>query len=1035
MKIDTIKKACVSLFFILGISMISTAQTVNGLVVDVNGLPMPGVVVKADVSGIGTSTNAEGHFQLALKENDQSLSFSFVGYQPKEVKIGGRTTINVVMREATQELGDVVVVGYGHQKKVSVTGAISTTPVENLTSIPVVTLSNAVGGQLQGVTTRNTSGEPGADASILIRGMGTWTDATPLILVDGVERDINLVNPHDVESISVLKDASATAVYGVRGANGVVLINTKKGRAGAPHVTFRTEYAIRQGTRFPDYIDGYEFASLMNEACENEGKPIPWTEYDLQTFRDGSDPYMYPNVNWTDAVYKHVTDQMINTLSVSGGSERVKYYLSARQTSEGGLYNTDKSLDYDTNARLHRYNLLSNIDVNVTRDLSLSLGLSSSIQHRTYPGRSSGDIYNQTKYTSPIEIPQQNPDGSVSGTATMDNPWAMATQSGYQTMYINTLQGTFSARLDLSRFVTKGLALSGKFSFDSYGAAWTNRLIAYKRFRYDGVDALEGEDIYFDLEPTRSGAMVTSTASAATRQTYLDFAVNYDRTFAAHQVGAMLVANRQEKINMLAGNEMENIPRRSQGIAFRTTYNYDNRYFLEVNAGYNGSENFKKGHRYGFFPAVSAGWMLTNEKFWHVDAISKLKLRISHGKVGNDYMGTRFAYLTTINKYAAGYPWGSSQISEGGYSEGQTGSDDVTWETAVKTNAGLDLALFNNLINLQVDFFLEKRSGIFLQRQSVPTFAGYQGGALPYANLGKVDNKGFDVRLEINKRTDWGLQYSLFGTFSFARNKIVENDIPPQRYDYLNSQGHRIGQVWGLESLGFFTNDDIATIASEDVLVNSGAMDNCDRTIPKQTFQTTVREGDLRYKDQNGDGIINDDDRVAIGYGSIPEIMYGFGGTVKYKAWDFTIFFNGVGHRTNFLDGASMMPFSLEYPAYNVLREYYDNRYIPATADNPTPDNSHAKYPAVIAANNPNNYRTSTQYMRSAAYLRLQNLEIGYSLPSVLLKRVGISQLRIFANGDNLLVWDKIKIIDPEMDQTGTYPKQRVINMGVQIDF
>lgn len=1029
------RKLLFFLSFFLWCVQTSTSQTISGIVVDVVGEPMPGVFITAEKSKNSTVTDVNGYYQIVVKEIDKSLLVSFVGFQTKEVQIGGRSTINIVMREATQVLEDVVVVGYGHQKKVSVTGAISTTPVENLTSIPVVTLSNAIGGQLQGITTRNTSGEPGADASILIRGMGTWTDATPLILVDGVERDINLVNPHDVESISVLKDASATAVYGVRGANGVVLITTKKGRAGTPHVSFRTEYAIRQGTRFPDYIDGYEFASLMNEACENEGKPIPWSEYDLQKYLDGSDPYMYPNVNWTNAIYKQVTNQMVNTLSVSGGSERVKYYLSARQTSEGGLYNTDKSLDYDTNARLHRYNLLSNIDVSVTRDLSLSLGLSSSIQQRTYPGRSAGDIYNQTKYTSPIEIPQQNPDGSVSGTATMDNPWAMATQSGYQTMYVNTLQGTFSARIDLSRFVTKGLSVSGKFSFDSYSEAWTNRLIAYKRYRYDGTDALTGEDMYFDLEPTRSGAMVTSTASVATRQTYLDVAINYDRTFDAHQVGAMLVANRQEKINMLAGSELDNIPRRSQGIAFRTTYNYDNRYFLEFNAGYNGSENFKKGHRYGFFPAVSAGWMLTNEKFWHVDAISKLKLRISHGKVGNDYMGTRFAYLTTINKLAAGYPWGSAHIVEGGYSEGKTGSSDVTWETAVKTNAGIDLAFFKNLISLQIDFFMEKRSGIFLQRQSVPTFAGYQGNSLPFGNLGKVDNKGIDARLEINKRTASGLEYSLFGTFSFARNKIIENDIPPQRYDYLNSQGHRIGQVWGLESLGFFTNDDIATIAAEDDLVSNGTMENSDRTIPKQTFQTIVRAGDLRYKDQNGDGIVNDDDRVAIGYGSIPEIMYGFGGTVKYDAWDFTIFFNGVAHRTNFLDGASMMPFSLEYPAYNVLREYYDNRYIPATADNPTPDNSNAKYPAVIAANNPNNYRTSTQYMRSAAFLRLQNMEIGYSIPTDMLKRIGISRLRFFANGENLLVWDKIKIIDPEMDQTGTYPKQRIINLGVQVDF
>ncbi len=1023
-------KILLLLLFIFTTTFISFSRNIRGLVVDVEGESLTGVTVVAKGTTQGTITDINGQYSIEVDQEDKELVFSYIGYQTQEIEIASKSTINVVLREETQTLKDVVVVGYGHQKKVSVTGAISTVPMENIISIPVVTLSNAIGGQLQGVMTQSSSGEPGTESSIYVRGLGTWTNASPLILVDGIERDINFVNPQDVESMSVLKDASATAVYGVRGANGVILITTKKGKAGKAQVSFRTEYGNRIGMRFPDYIEGWEYASLMNEASQYEGKPLPWTEEEIQKFRDGSDPYLYPNVNWTDAVYNTVADQTINTLNITGGSELVRYYISARYAGESGLYKRDKSLDYNTNTRLNRYNLLSNIDVNVTKELVVALGLSSSIQNRNYPGEAANEIHAWTKYSSPIDMPLHNPDGSISGTATQLNPWAMATQSGYTTMYINTLQGTFSAKYDMSRLLTKGLSISGKFSFDNYNQASTIRKINYIRKQYEGINPDTGEEIYKVIDPTASGAMVTTTASAATRQIYMDLGLNYDRTFGAHGVSGLLIFNRQENINMLAGNELENIPHRYQGLAGRFAYNFNNRYFGEFNIGYNGSENFKKGHRYGFFPAFSAGWVLSNEKFWGVDFISNLKIRGSYGKVGNDYMGTRFAYLTTINKAASGYPWGSAQSWDKGYEEGKIGSENVTWETATKTDIGLDLGFFNNFLSISADFFHENRSGIFLQRQSVPTFAGYLGTSIPWGNLGKMENKGFDGRLDINKTTSYGLHYSLYGTFSFARNEVLENDMPTQKYEYLDARGYRWGQVWGLNALGLFTEDEIATIAAEDIKVANSEITDAERTIPKQTFQTVVRAGDIKYKDQNNDGIVDDDDRTAIGYGNTPEIMYGFGGNVSYKGIDLTVFFNGASNRSIFLDGAGMMPYYLEYPAYNIFREYYDNRWIPGAADN-----SNAKYPAVIAGNNPNNYRTSTFYMRDASYLRLQNLELGYTFPKLLTGKIGIYSIRIFANGMNLFVWDKIKIMDPEMGQTGTYPKQMILNIGAQIDF
>jgi len=631
-------------------------------------------------------------------------------------------------------------------------------------------------------------------------------------------------------------------------------------------------------------------------------------------------------------------------------------------------------------------------------------------------------------------MPLHTPDGSSSGTVSELSPWGMSTQGGYAIMYINTLQGTFSALYDMSQWLTKGLSISGKFSFDSYNEGWTVREVDYKYYKYEGKDEND-DDIIIDIAPERTNTMRTRNYSTQTRQVYMDLGLNYDRTFGKHGVASLLVFNRQEKTNVLASDELTSIPNRLQGVSGRVAYNFDLRYFAEINIGRNGSENFKRGHRYGWFPAFSAGWIVSNEKIWNSKWFSNLKIRGSWGKVGNDYMGTRFAYLTTINKYAIGYPWGTSHIWDSGYIEDKIGTENVTWETAKKTNIGLDLGFFNNNLSITVDVFKEFRENIFMQRQSMSYFAGFLPTSVPWGNLGKVENKGVDGKIDFSKSTFFGLNYSFYGTFSFARNKIIQDDVPPQAYHYLNAQGLPMGQTFGLVAIGFFTSEEIAIINEEDRKVANGEISDKDRSIPKQTFQITLRPGDIKYEDQNGDGIINDNDRRPIGYPNLPEIMFGFGGTLNYKGWDLSVMFNGVGNRSIFLQGVGIMPYVGDYPFGNILREYYDNRYIPATANNPNPDNSNAKYPAVIAGPNTNNYRISTLYMRDASYLRLQNLEIGYSLPKKWLEKIKISSIRMFGNGNNLFVIDKIKITDPEMINTGTYPKQIVLNLGIQIDF
>lgn len=990
-------------------------KTVTGTVLDIDGNAVIGVNITVKGTTQGTVTDLEGNYSIQIKNTSGILVFSYIGYSTQELEIKDQRTINVVLREASTVLEDIVVVGYGTQKKVSVTGSLSTVAMENIISVPTATFTNALGGHLPGLITRQTSGEPGFDgAQIFVRGLSTWSASTaPLVMVDGVERDINLVNPQEVENFTILKDASATSVYGVRGANGVILINTKKGQKHRPQVTFRTEWAQLTGMRFPKYIEGYEFASLMNEASANSNRPLPWKEEDIQLFRDGSDPYLHPNVNWTDEVYKKTSAQSVHNLSISGGDEIVRYYVNAGYTGQGGLYNEDKSLDYNTNSRLNRYTFRTNVDVNVYKDLVVDLGLGAIIQNRNYQGTNSGAIHDATKKISPISYPVQNPDGSVAGGPSymIDNPWALTTQSGYTNMYVNTLQGTFGAKWDLSSLVTKGLSVSGKFAFDAYNFSEIFRQIAYGVKQYLGQDPVSGEDRYSVIR--EQGTMGSRVDNRGNRSMYMDFAVNYDRTLGHHRLGGLLLFNRREYTNVQAANEVDNIPQRHQGLAGRLAYDYGNRYLLEFNFGYNGSENFPKGKRYGFFPSVAAGWVLSGEDFWNPSVVSHLKIRGSYGLVGNDLInGRRFLYQTRVDKNAWAYFWGDSHSYPGnvGLQEDQIGVQNITWETSTKTNVGLDLGMWNSAVTLQLDAFHEIRNNILITRQTVPDYVGII--STPAGNLGKAKNKGIDGMLEIKNTTSSGFFYSFRSNFSFARNEIIEDDKPDPLWEYQATKGHRIGQDFGFIALGFF--EDETDIADS----------------PKQTLQDVVRPGDVKYKDVNEDGVVDAYDRVPIGYGQTPEIMYGFGGTVAYKGFDFTLYFTGVANRSTFLDGMGMWPYQLEYPNYNIFREYYDNRWIPGAEDNST-----AKYPAVIAGNNPNNYQVSTIYMRDASYLRLQNAEIGYTIPKSLTNKIKTDKIRVFINGTNLYVWDKIKIVDPEMTQTGGYPMQRVINFGAQFNF
>ncbi|MCF3112170.1 TonB-dependent receptor [Niabella sp. CC-SYL272] len=1001
----------------------------HGFITDPAKKPVPGASVTVLKPGArGTLTDVNGNFMIEMSSESDTILITFVGYHDQRVVPGDRRNITVVLYpdENQQKLNEVVVVGYGTQKKLTVTGAVSELSVSQLQQVPAPSLSNAIGGKLPGIITRQSSGEPGYDqAQVFIRGVATFAgNQAPLILVDGVERDMNNITTQEIESFTILKDASATAVYGVRGANGVILINTKKGKVGKPAITFRTEGAQLTSLRMPEYIDGAAYAGLLNEALQHVGLPPQYTQADLQKYADGSDPYFHPNIDWTNTILKKHTWQTINNLSVSGGSEMVRYYTNVGFLLQSGIYNTDGLNKYNTNANVKRYNFRTNIDANLSRSLSITVGLGAIIQNGHYPGSSAPDIFSALSVISPIQYPITNPDGSVAGGASYlgRNPWALVTQRGYSDQARHTLQGTFGAKWDLSKLITRGLSVNGKFAYDYYNFSGINRIRDYEIKQYLGKDPVSGEDRY---SVVREGGTLGYSPFTANnnRNSYIEGSLNYQRSFAGkHDVNGLLLFNQNEFTNLVADNSINGLPYRRRGYAGRATYAYSSRYLVEFNFGVNGSENFPPGKRFGFFPSVAAGWIVSSEKFWNVDFINQLKIRGSFGKVGNDQIGgARFLYLTQIKKNANTYWFGSSQQEFPGYDEGQIGYEDVTWESSLKKNVGLDLGLLNNLVQLQMDAFHERRTGILMQRQTIPFVSGFFPWIVPYGNLGEVENKGLDASLKIqNKPTDGGVYYSLMGNFTYAHNEIIENDEPVKHVPYQSGKGHSIGAPYGLLAIGLFRNQE-----------------EIDQS-PLQQFTSTVYPGDIRFADVNGDGVVNADDYMFLkGYPRTPEIVYGFGGTVAWKGVDVSVFFSGATRTSIFTVGPSIYPFLRGPGSYNILREYYDNRW--------TPDNPDARYPAATPANNSNNFQYSSQYLRNASYLRLKNAEIGYSLSQALIRRYKLSAFRVFINGTNLLTFDRLKFLDPEAnngtnrgldgDNLGMYPLQRALNFGLQINF
>lgn len=987
---------------------------VRGSVTDTSGVGLPGVVVSVKGrNGYGVVTDVNGGYMIKVPE-DATLVFSMVGFIRQEVAVGSREFIAVRLRQNQAMLEDVVVVGYGTQQKNNVTGALTSVTSKELLRTPTASLTNSLAGRLPGLLTIQSSGEPGADGSALyIRGFGTYQGKSPLVLVDGIENSIDGIDANDVETVSVLKDAAATAVYGMKGANGVVLVTTKRGKTGKPLISLTAQTSQQRPFNMPEYLDSFDALSLFREALNNDGLNANlYTDAYLNKFRDRSNPtyqYLYPNVNWTEELIKPSSMMSQANLNVNGGSSTARYFVSMAYLKQDGLYKYDDLNAYNINAVMNKYNFRSNIDIDLLPTLKLELNLSDIVRDRNYPTETAGAFWSEIRNTPAYIYPLKNPNGSVSGQKDSPaNPYGRLTQFGYGRFFENTLSSIIGFTLKLP-FVTEGLSFRTRFAYDAQNFRNITRQRNYSTYRFitneNETDLSKGR--YEELT-TGDGLLGFNIAANGSRKSTFESYLNYDRTFVQkHVVSGMLRYNQSQSFlaTATADGAIAALPYKQLGLVGRINYSFDRRYVLEFDAGYNGSENFMKGRRMGFFPAASAGWILSNENFLKDSKlVSLLKLRGSYGIVGVDNSVGRFAYLSTWQTgNGSGYRFGLAADGDGysGAQESATGNSFLTWEQSKKTNIGLDFELFKGQIAFTGDVFTERRSQILTTAAIIPNVTGVQN--LPAINAGIVDNKGFEGELTFRKRFG-NHNLMLRGSYSYATNRIQYAAEPVYALPYRGLKGTQINEAYGLTAIGLFK--DAADIAAS----------------PTQQFGA-VRPGDIKYLDRNGDGVINSQDEGYLGQVTTPKSILGLTLSYTYKNFDLNVLFQGSGGGKVWLTGTSAWAFSNNS---SVLADYMGNRW---TTQNPDPN---AKWPRLSSSNNVNNNQNSTFWLKSSNYVRLKNVEVGYTLPKNWVKKIGLTNIRAFATGSNIFTWSEMKIFDPERTNGfGDYPQMRVINLGI----
>lgn len=1007
----------------------NSVSQITGVVVDEMNEPMIGVnITIKDKPGLGAITDMNGKYKIKA-QGFEILCFSYIGYDKQEIPIKDREIINIKMAPSEKNvLDEVTVTGTGIQKKATVTGAITTVNVNTLKHAggANISINNTLAGNVAGVIAMQTSGEPGKDTSeFWIRGISTFgASQKALILVDGFEREMSELNIEDIESFSILKDASATAIYGSKGANGVVLITTKQGKSGKVKIEAKVETTYNTRTRTPEFVDAYSYAQMMNEALITRNREPQYTPKELEIIRMGLDQDLYPNVNWRDVLLKDGSWTETAKLNISGGGSTARYYLSGSFSNNEGMYKTDNTLkdQYDTNSNLKRWNYRMNVNVDITKTTLISVGLSGNLDKQNRPGQ--GDnVWDAIVGQNPISIPLLYSNGCVPATGKEDNrlsPWINATQTGYQEYWMNKMQTNISLEQKLD-FVAKGLRFVWRFGFDTENQNTNRRIKRPEIFHAEARRDRNGNLVMKHLAD--EVIMYQTSSNDGHRVESMEAELHYNRNFKKiHQVGATLKYSQREvvKTQNVGGDIMNAISRKNQGISGRVTYGLLGRYFAEFNFGYTGSENFSHGNQFGFFPAVSGGWNIAEEKFIkkHLPWMEMFKIRYSYGEVGNDQIQQRFPYLTYFDNYNS-WKYGDfgNDMEYTGYHYSQIASPGLSWEIAKKHNLGLDVSLLNGKFSLTVDIFKDTREEIFMRRQYLPQIIGLT--SQPWANVGKMQSTGVDGSLMFHHKFG-EFDLTVRSNMTLTKNEVLEYDEEANAYPYKMTSGFRLNQERGLIAEGLFKDYDEI------------------RTSPRQTFGDYA-PGDIKYKDVNGDGIINNLDELPIGATRTPNAIYGIGASLQWRNFDFNIHFQGAGKSSYMLDGPSVYAF--QNGAWgNILTdlEKKGNRWI-AKEISGTPDteNVNAKYPRLSYGGQGNNYRYSTFWLVNGSYLRFKTLEIGYTFPKQLITKLFMNSARIYFLGSNLAVWDSLKLWDPELavGSGAKYPPARSFTLGLNVNF
>lgn len=1021
-------------------------KAIAGVVIDEKGVSLPGVSVTEEGTANGTTTDLDGKFTLKLKGNSKTLIFSFVGYETIKVSIENKTELRVVLKEFSEGLQEVVVVGYGTQKKESVVSAITTIPVGQIKG-PSSNLTTMMAGRVSGMIAYQRSGEPGADNSdFFIRGLGSFGagKVNPLILIDGVEStptDMARLQPDDIEAFSVLKDASAASIYGARGANGVVLINTKTGKAGKLKFRFRQENKVSSNSRNFNFADNVTYMNLANEAVltRNPIGVLPYSQIKIDRTAAGADPVLYPNNNWIDQLIKDYTLNQGYNLSVSGGSDKTQYYVASTYNIDNGVLKVDKLNNFNNNIKLRNYSFRSNVNIKLTPSTEGIIRFYSQFDDYTGPVGGGTALFNRAIWSNPVAFPAVYPakylpyiqhplfGGAVAGygsTTLLTNPYAEMVR-GYQVSKASTIQTQLELKQDLN-VITQGLSARAMTYVRRYSFYSLSR--QYNPFYYNATINPDTDELFLNLlNPGGEGSIGTAGTeylnySEGTKnlksEIYLQTSVNYNRTFnKKHNVSGMLINILQNTESGNPGSLQASLPSRNFGLSGRFTYAYDKRYLTEFNFGYNGSERFAKNNRYGFFPSVALGYVVSNEKFFEplLNVVSNLKFRASFGWVGNDQIGDvndRFFYLSNVNLNDGTY--GASFGDLNGYyrtgvSISRYSNDKISWERSKQINIGMDLKLFKS-IDIIVDAFKQTRSNILQTRSNIGSTLGL--AVTPATNFGSAESKGMDMSINYNKYfgDDW--YTNLRANLTYSTSKILkydENYYPPE-LSYLYRKGNSISQNYGYIAERLFVDDQEAANSPKQFGVYGG--------------------GDIKYRDVNGDGVISALDKVPIGYPTSPEIIYGFGGTLGYKKFDLSLFFQGSARSSFFINPQNISPFVTNGGAQNgLLKVVADDHW---SEDN---RNLYAFWPRLSNTFIENNNQSSTWWMRNGAFLRLKSVELGYNVPKEFLDKYSISNLRLYANTMNPVVFSQFKLWDPEMGGNGLgYPIQVTYNFGILLD-